>query len=132
VGAWKKKAGGCHAVNASTKAPTSPTAAIGRLPPNTLVFPAAGIDLEEIRRQPDDVTSSFRKHAREHRFHGVHIHDIRTGTRPHRWTATCRSKPSRPGASMIRYVAALIRQAKQKSDTRAAGIIGGIPGRVLR
>jgi integrase len=99
-----------------------------KLPPNALVFPAVGVNLESIRN-PEGVTALFLRHARANGFPGVRLHDIRaahetalldSGMPIHVVAARCGHDP----AVLLRWYA----KRSKKSDNTAAGIIGGILG----
>jgi integrase len=99
-----------------------------KLPPNTLVFPAVGVNLVSIRN-PEGVTTLFLRHARANGFPGVRLHDIRAGHATalldrgvpiHVVAARCGHDP----AVLLRWHA----KRSRNSDNAAAGIIGGILG----
>jgi integrase len=103
-----------------------------KLPPDALCFPAAdGFDLTALR-SPVSAGDLFSAHAAKLGFPGITLHDLRAshetalldaGVSVHVVAARCGHDP----ATLLRYYA----RRTKKSDTNAAGVIGGNPpGRV--
>jgi integrase len=103
-----------------------------KLPAGALVFPSSGFKLT-VMRNPSSVSTQFTEHAAKVGFPGLTLHDVRashetalldSGVSVHTVAARCGHDP----ATLLRHYA----RRTKKSDTNAAGVIGGILMGVLK